>query len=240
MFSEVRTLNAQPPRTLQTAQTAQTAQTPHARSYSKIVLLDVDGVLLDLIPAAIEFVHAKYQHLITPGCITSWGWDYCLGFPESDTPALWDHIWSTPACPCPGALNFIASLRGLGYKPVGLSNRPRNWKGLTDPAAAFKAAERDFPQLGLDYWITVEHQNEKITKVLSNFPDARLMLEDNPNTARDVALFTRVPSYLIDAPWNLECITVIPTWTRVHRHSEIIQMLVEDVGTDVGTGVSHE
>lgn len=184
-------------------------------------------MLLDLVPSLAEFISARFYREITHEHVTSWDWSYCLGFTKKDESALWDHVWATPAIPIPGALEMISTLRGLGYTTVGLSSRPDNWPGLTDPAAARKAADRDFPQLGLDYWITVNSPREKIVKILHHFPDARVVVEDNPDNARDIALDTKLPVILFDAPWNRGCISVFGAWARAKNHRQVVEIVME-------------
>jgi uncharacterized HAD superfamily protein len=194
----------------------------------RVIVLDIDGVLLDLNVAVVGFVRDRYGKEITAAHITAWDWSYCLGFPVEDFIPFWDHVWNTPATVFPGAVEFVSTLRNRGFFVIGLSARSSSFTTITGGGrSARMAATRDFPQLGLDDWILVESGKDKATEINSRWLEVELVVEDNPNNARDIYLGTRTKVLLMDRPYNEDCVTVLDAWKRVRSYEEILDHLRE-------------
>lgn len=183
-------------------------------------ICDIDGVLLDIITPMCKIINKDYGTNLTPQDITTWDWEYCLGFPASYWHELWPKLWHTSAKPYPMAHHFIQSLHDLGLTPIGLSARP--W-GL-----ARNAANRDNAILDLDI-IYVDSNEAKAPKINYLWPNAQFALEDNTKNARD---FMRhcpgiTHSLLLDRPWNQRCRSVLDTWNRVYEYTDIINQLTD-------------
>ena len=119
------------------------------------ILMDVDGVLLDLVPNVKEYVLAKYNVHITENHITAWDWTYCLGVDLTRNKEFWDYVWeSKPLTPYPWAVEFIKLLRSMGFTVVAVSNRSSR--------AAQKAAVRDFPMFDFNCYILVDKAEDKL------------------------------------------------------------------------------
>ena len=190
-------------------------------------VLDVDGVLLDMTAAVQEYIANTFQASVPERCVTAWDYAYCLGLDRRTMHELWDYVWDTPLDPYPGATKFIRVLKGMGYTVVGLSSRPQHWTGLEDTNAANKAAERDFPQLGLDYFLLVDHGRDKAEKINEMWPGAKFCLEDNPQNARDIGERTKTHSLLLNRPWNQHCTQIRPFWDRIYTYDAAIGLAYE-------------
>lgn len=191
-------------------------------------ICDVDGVLLDIVTPTCEILNRDFPgHNLTPADIRTWDWEYVLAFPPEYWTEFWQKLWSMEAEPYPGANDFIHILRGIGFKPVGLSTRPMNWKGLDPANIANEAGERDNKKLDLEYTIFVDNHGDKNQKAQDLWPDARFSIEDSPKNARDLGMIDHIVcSILIDRPWNRGSISIMGNWTRMYNYSHIVQELL--------------
>lgn len=190
-------------------------------------ICDVDGVLLDMVSVACEVLSEDFGRHITPSDIITWDWEYCLSFPADYWTEFWQKVWEREIDPYPGANEFLGTLRGMGFMPIGLSTRPDNWRGLRPLDIAQQAGERDNKKLDLEYTIFVNSHDEKNAKAQQLWPDARFTIEDSPKNARDLGQIHHVQrSMLIDRPWNKGCISLTDDWMRVHSYSHVIQELM--------------
>lgn len=191
-------------------------------------ICDVDGVLLDIVKPACKILNADFNLHLTPASIITWDWEYVLSFPSDYWDTFWQQLWSVEADPYPGANDFLAALKGLGFTPVGLTTRPMNWKGIEPPSLARTSAERDNGKLDLAYTVYVDNHSDKISRVKMLWPDARFAIEDNPKNARDLGSVRHVVrSMLLDRPWNRGCIDALGTWGRVYGYSDIIKQVMD-------------
>ena len=186
-----------------------------------VFALDVDGVLLDIVPGAVAYVKKKYGVTIKHEHVTDWDWDYSWSLTEGLTNEFWEHVWNTPAQMHDGALEFITGLTLEGFEPVLVSTRPNNFKGMGDIAR--QAAFRDFPQLGVERIELVEHNKDKVD-VLQRY-NSLYMLEDNPINAAMCHKKSGVLSYLITRPWNERCICFNSEWTRVWSYNTVLRLV---------------
>jgi hypothetical protein len=171
--------------------------------------LDIDGVLLDL-----HSVTAKVlglDHLDPKEIVRHWDLSWTFGIPPSEVTQLWAEVFSQPAQPYAGALDFIASIRGLGYAPLGVS--------LRNTPVGLEAAARDFPQLGIDI-ITVS-ADKPLT--LRSY-EAHYFVEDSIQNALEL-IDSPCPSvkqvFLIDRPWN-QSHDLAKAYKRVRSYEEIL------------------
>ena len=185
-----------------------------------VCALDVDGVVLDLTPAIIEYVKNVYDATITEGDITDWDWDYALSLPDGITQGHWQHVWETPALPYPGAVEFVERLKEKFYV-VAISTRPKIWQALGD--IAYEAAKRDFLQIPFNEIFLVE-QHDRKAEVMTML-QAKILVEDNPRTAANCYHRTSASVFLMSRPWNQRCSTITNAWTRVHTYNEILERL---------------
>jgi len=194
----------------------------------KTAILDVDGVLLNIMPALFEWCLEKHGKLVTEEFITNWDFDYCLGIDV--TSELWEHIWDTPAPLYDGADRFIEGLKNAGFKIMLLSARPTVWKGLENEAAAREAAERDFKQIDYDEKILVENGKEKWKMINWMIEEegvaASFMVEDNPIYAKLIGKNTPIESYLLTRPWNRECVDLEESWKRVMDYGDLLRQVI--------------
>jgi len=185
-----------------------------------VCALDVDGIVLDLTPAVIEYVKDHYDATITEGDITDWDWDYALSLPDGLTSAFWAYMWTKPALPYPGAVEFVQRLKEK-FSVFAISTRPRKWEGLG--AVAYRAAQRDFGQIPFDDTCLVERHRDKAEII--DTVDAAVFVEDNPMTAAYCHHETGVKTFLMSRPWNQRCCTITKAWTRVHSYNELLARL---------------
>ena len=186
---------------------------------SRVFALDVDGIVLDILPGAIEHIRSKYGLIVDEADFTDWDWDYVFSLPGGLTPEFWYGVWATPGVPYPGAIEFVQDLKDDDWEVVAISTRPENWKGLGRMAR--DAADRDFPQIGFDRVFCVDRHKQKVEVV--NDLDASYMVEDNPKNAMEIGMGTTVvQSYLFTRPWNARSMTVNKAWERVSSYEELL------------------
>lgn len=191
-------------------------------------ICDIDGVLLDIVSPACSIINKDFGMNLTPRDITTWDWEYCLSFPADYWTSFWQQLWETPSQPYKNANNFLGLLRGMGFKPVGLSTRPRSWNGLNPSGIARKSARRDNEALDLDCIIYVDNHESKAKTASAVWSGARYSIEDNPKNARDLGALTNLSrSLLLTRPWNATCIDVNNNWMRVDNYAHVIQELLQ-------------
>lgn len=184
------------------------------------ILMDVDGVLLDLVPAIAKYVLSKFNKHITPNMFTSWDWDYCLGVPLVSN-ELWDFVWNQELSPYPKAVSFITTLKGMGFKIIAVSQRSTR--------AAVANAKKHFPMFEFDYYILCNNSNDKL--YYAREIDAHWALEDNPKTAADLGRNKPdLTSYLLDRPWNHHAIPITGDYKRVYDYEEFLKVLIHYLG----------
>lgn len=184
----------------------------------KIAILDVDGILLDILPGMEKYMLEKHNFKVLEGHINDWDWDYTLGLPEGNTDEMWEYIWGTPARVYEGANEFIRALKDRGYYVQGLSSRmifneSAQWHGVN-------AAHRDFVHLELNDY---ELEKEKAAWILQHMPEAEFIVEDNPKNAVSIGTHTNLDVYLYTRPWNSGSISVTNVWTRVYNYAGILR-----------------
>lgn len=181
------------------------------------ILMDVDGVLLDLLPSVQEYVHTKFNKRITPSMITSWDWDYALGIPVMSD-EFWDFIWNSELPLFPGALTFIKTLQALNFKVIAVSQRSK--------PAAIANAERQFPAFGFDDYILCSKYEDKVR--IAHEIGANWALEDNPKIAASLGRGkNNLKSYLIDRPWNKNSIALTKDYTRINNYYEFLEIRLD-------------
>lgn len=188
----------------------------------EVFALDVDGVVLDIIPGALEYVDKKYDVQLLESDVTDWDWDYIWSLPDGLSSEFWTSVWNVPALPYAGAVNFVEELR-QNFHVIAISTRPEEWKGIG--RLARDAGERDFPQFGFDEVHFVDKHVEKV-KILRD-SQSMFFVEDNPKNAMLAGLQTNAVSLLITRPWNERCLTVNGAWERVDSYGEILRMVTE-------------
>lgn len=188
----------------------------------EVFALDVDGVVLDIVPGALKYVADKYGVYLEEDDVTDWDWDYIWSLPEGLSSEFWTHVWNTPALPYAGAVDFVEELRE-NFHVIAISTRPEEWKGIG--RISRDAGERDFPQFGFDEVHFVDKHVEKV-KIL-NDTKAMFFVEDNPKNAMLAGLQTDVVSFLMTRPWNARCLTVNEAWERVDSYDEIFRRVAE-------------
>ena len=188
-----------------------------------VFALDVDGVVLDIIPGALDFVREKYDAHLTEDDVTDWDWDYIWSLPNGLDAEFWTRVWETPCHAYLGAKNFVQELKDLEFHIIAISTRPEMWKGIG--RAARDAADRDFPQFNFDEIYCVDKHADKVEII--NSVGALYMVEDNPKNAMQVALNTNARSFLMTRPWNKNCLQVVDSWERVASYEEIIKEVCE-------------
>jgi len=117
------------------------------------ILMDVDGVLLDMVPSVQEYVLSKFNLHITANMITSWDWDYALGIPLVCN-EFWDFVWNNGLKMYPKAVEFIHTLKALGFRVIAVSQR-------SSPAGRDNA-RRQFLDFEFDYWVLVNNLMDKV------------------------------------------------------------------------------
>jgi hypothetical protein len=163
----------------------------------RVFAVDVDGVLLRLTDPVLDLINRRYGLRLTEQHITCWRWmPDVLGLTNREQDAMWDLIWSTPAVPYPGSLNFIESLQKAGYIVHALSNRTKQKHNNKQVAAA----ERDFPGLGVDAWTLVPDGESKSTHLKRL--RAAYLLDDKPLNVVDATVNSDAIGLLMDRPWN--------------------------------------
>lgn len=159
--------------------------------------VDVDGVLLRLTDPVIDYFNEKRGLRLTEDNITCWRWmSDCFGLTSKESDEMWDLIWSTPAVPYPGAIQFIKDLKAIGYKVHALSNRTR----IKHNDKQVAAAHRDFPQLGLDDYTLVPDGQSKSQHMKRI--GAAYLLDDKPGNVVDAHMNSDGIGLLLDKPWN--------------------------------------
>lgn len=181
--------------------------------------LDVDGVVLDIIPGALDYVRENFDMVLTEEDVTDWDWQYIWSLPGGLTKEFWTAVWSRPALPYFGALTFIDNLKDLGFHVIAISTRPREWKGIGSMAR--DAALRDFPQLGFDAIHLVDQHADKVKVILDE--GAKFIVEDNPVNAMQCSMDGGARSFLMTRPWNRLCLTVNNAWERVNTYEDILE-----------------
>lgn len=158
---------------------------------SKVFATDVDGVLLDIFQPFYRYMKETYNVTISPLDQRWWdAMDY-FGLGQREQDKIWELIWSKPAILRPLGVTFLAQLRELGWKVVGVS--------LRKEGPAKEAAERDFPSY-FDDWICVNHYMDKSSKVRKL--GSPYFIEDRPRNAIHVAEYTEAKVWLVTRPWN--------------------------------------
>jgi FMN phosphatase YigB (HAD superfamily) len=179
------------------------------------ILMDVDGVLLNLVPPVQTYVQEHFGVGIIENDITSWDWDYALGIPVMSD-EFWKHVWTSEITPYMGARYFIHTLDNLGYRVVAVSQR------TTEEAIAH--AKKEFPTWGFDNWVLADDFEQKLKFAYAM--DAKWSLEDNPKTA---ALLGRkkddLKSYLMNRPWNAKARPVTGSYKRVYDYNDFLNEL---------------
>jgi hypothetical protein len=184
------------------------------------ILMDVDGVLLDLFPAVKEYVLAKYNRHITPNMITCWDWDYCLGVPLICN-EFWDYVWNTELPHYTQAVQFITTLKNLNYTVYAVSQR-------TSEAAKLNA-RKQFPKLGFDAWVLCNNKLDKVK--YATMLGATWALEDNPKTAAALgAEVDNMKSYLLTRPWNQQCLSIDDSYKRIHSYKDFLNVVMAHSG----------
>lgn len=190
-------------------------------------ILDIDGVLLNQFSTVYAYILSKHHIEITDRNIVAWSYPYALGLPPEEKHALWDYIWEYPQHPYPGAVAFVRELQDKGFNTVGVSHRPKNWKGLKNPRAAYEAGLRDIPALCLDDVRLCDSPQEKIDTINEVMPKAVYSLEDNPDNAGEIGRKTDCQSFLINRAYNEGCISVTHSWQRVCDYAFLLGIISE-------------
>ena len=200
------------------------------------VILDVDGVLLQMNEVSAQYMKMKYGASLSINHFSQWAYEMALGVPgwgDYGPPdqEMIDYVWSIPLKPYPKAIEFIRLLRALGFDVIGCSKRS------TDNAK--KAADRDFPQLNLSHYLLVDATEEK-AKWVTKY-QAKYFVDDNPWTCaqvgrmihEDATSSTSTLIWLMDRPWNKTSVSIQRLWHRArdfdHMISEIIDHVMEGV-----------
>jgi phosphoglycolate phosphatase-like HAD superfamily hydrolase len=190
--------------------------------------MDVDGVLLDLVPNVQQYVLENYGAHITENHITAWDWDYCLGVPLTRNEEFWYYVWTTePLKPYPGAIDFIRLLRTMGYRVIAVSNRASK--------TAKAAAERDFGMFAFNYKILVDDSKDKVK--YAHEIEASYSLEDSPKNAVALGEGKKdLKSFLLTRPWNKYTVSLTHAYKRINemnnkadQYRVFINHLVDDV-----------
>lgn len=189
------------------------------------ILIDVDGVLLDMFPPVREYIKLKFDKDIDPYMITSWDWDYALGIPVMSD-EFWDHIWGSELQPFHGAISFVKTLQDLNCNVVAVSCR-------SYPNAKANA-ERQFPAFNFDDYILCDKFEEKVDHAYTI--DATWSLEDNPKTAAALGRDCDLRSYLLDRPWNRYAIALTGDYKRIRSYQEFIWEYVNSLGENSQKG----
>lgn len=183
------------------------------------ILMDVDGVLLDLITPVQEYSYSKYNTPIYEEMFTSWDWDYALGIPLI-CDELWEHIWSSDLQPYRGAISFVKTLQDLNFTVVAVSCRS------TKEAKA--NAERQFPVFKFAQVILCDNYKEKIQHARDI--DATWSLEDNPKTAAALGRSkSDLHSCLLERPWNRDSIALTEDYKRILSYNEFIGEYIDSL-----------
>lgn len=195
------------------------------------ILMDVDGVLLNLFPAVKQYVLDKFNVNITENMIITWDWDYALGLPLLMSTEFWDFVWnsdqySPDKCirPYDNAVSFVDMLKSLGFRVVAVSQRSM-------PSARANA-ERFFKLFNFDYHILCNNSMDKVR--YAHEIDADWALEDNPKIAAAIGMNkSDCRSYLLTRLWNQHCIAAGGAYKRVHTYNDFIRVLMQDMGWGV-------
>lgn len=179
------------------------------------VVLDVDGVLLNLNSAFIKWVKDYYGEGIYEDDIVHWDYHYTFGIPKSLSETMWTAMWSTPLKPFPDALEFIRRVKDRA-EVLLVSNRPTDFYG------ADRAAHRDFPQLGCAYRLTDNTPKSEILKEWG----ADVFIDDNPNNCIEAMENWGGKTFLLTRYYNRNCRCVGDNvYSRVYGYEDAVEQI---------------
>ena len=188
----------------------------------KIIVVDVDGVLCDLVDSAIPMIKNLYDCNLNRADIRMFEMDRIVGVKKNDFNEIFKQLDYSKMQLIEGAVEGLAELATMfrivvaTSRPAVLHSKTKNW--LRDNGLTFHA------------FMSEQESDFTIDKKSDLYPVATAVIDDDVREVIAASDFTKV-SCLFDAPWN-HSINAQGRFTRCHNWREIVDACMSSVRGD--------
>lgn len=187
----------------------------------KIIVVDVDGVLCDLVGSAIPVINSLYDCNLNRTDIRMFEMDRILGVKKGDfDKEVFQRIDYSKMQLIEGAAEGLAQL-AIRFRIVVATNRPpdlysKTKKWLVDNALTFHA------------FMSAQETDSTVAKKSDLYPMAEVVIDDDLREVIAAYDFTKV-TCLFDAPWN-HSINAQGRFLRCRDWNEIVDVCMSSSG----------
>ncbi len=187
-----------------------------------IIVVDVDGVLCDLVASAIPVINNRYHCNLKRSDIRMFEMDRCVGVEKAHFNEIFKHLDYTRMKSIDGAAEGLAHLANR-FRIVVATSRPPELHGVTTKWLHDNG-------LLFDAFMSTSEEGPTAKVKSDLYPLAEAVIDDDLREVIAASASTRI-ACLLDAPWN-HSINAEQRFLRCHDWAELVDACIN--GAPVG------